>query len=80
MIALRSRQVDTFGHVAASRILSVLGLSVTGRVAVCLAAVSFALVVAGLLSYAISEEPIVQEQHLQTTFGIIRKTDPVGRN
>jgi hypothetical protein len=57
----------------------VLGLSVTGRMVVCLAAVSFALAVAGLVSYAISEEPLVQEQQLNTTFGIIRKTDSAGR-
>ena len=80
MVALRPRQVDTFGHVAADRAFSVLGLSVAGRVVVCLAAVSFALIFAGLLSYAISEDPIVQEQQLQTSFGIIRKTDSVGRN
>jgi len=80
LIAWWVRQVDTFDNAVASKGFSVLGLSVTGRVAVCLAAVSFALIVAGLLSYAISEEPIVQEQQLQTTFGIIRKTDSVGRN
>lgn len=56
-----------------------LGLSVTGRVVICLAAVSLALVVAGLVSYAISEEPFVHEQQLNTTFGIIRKTDSAGR-
>lgn len=73
-------QADTFDVASASRTFSVLGLSVTGRVVVSLAAVSFALIVAGLLSYAISEDPIVQEQQLQTTFGIIRKTDTAGRN
>jgi hypothetical protein len=67
-----------FENAAATEALSVLGLSVTGRVVVCLATVSLAFIVAGLLSYAISEDPIARDQQLiqpTTTIGIIRKTD-----
>lgn len=50
-----------------------LSLSVTGRVFVCVAVASFVLIVAGLISFAISEEPLVQHRELkqQPTLGII---------